>query len=159
MAGLRSTFSYLFDPERCCLVSTLATLYATVLVAAFVAMAGTEIIVFPEHQDLVVERGYLLYLECMSILFLCYVLAFVFRTQRRERGSKQVVNNHKVSTCSESSTTYVTSNKRCIFSQSHGTFTVRICTVLFGTSTVLFHMFHAILMLEDTGTLVNSQIT
>ena len=87
----------MFNPTRCCLIDSLAQLYAMALVATLVALSATEIIVYNGNIRLVTDQGFLLYLYIVSALFLCYVLGYVYTLHVKKTHSDKIVENHRVS--------------------------------------------------------------
>lgn len=118
-------FEYLrmiFDPKLwqkeavAILGSTIASLYATLLVCVYIAFSFTELVTYPKYKEYLEINGFFIYLFLMSDIYFMFVIYQVLVANHVSNDKTIVVENEK----------------------SHGSLTLRIGSLIFGVGTFIY---------------------
>jgi len=100
--------------------STMASVYATLLICLYVAFSFTELVRFPHNKDYLEIYGFFTYLYMVATSYLFYIVCYVVKGQEpnKPHNSLRVVENAK----------------------SHGSVTVRIGVLIFGVGALIYYL-------------------
>ena len=70
-----------FDIAKKSMVSTMSTLYATMLIVTCVVFVSTEVVTISVPVDYFESKGFYTFLYSGSIMFMCYIFFYVLRVK------------------------------------------------------------------------------
>jgi len=100
--------------------STMASVYATLLICLYVAFSFTELVRFPNNKDYLEIYGFFTYLYLVATSYLLYIVCYVVKGQK-EQAQVEALR-------------YVENPK------SHGSVTVRIGVLVFGVGALIYYL-------------------